>query len=218
MAHTEHARALIGGRDPDGFRQVRLETPRGTVELRWYDAAGATAAVAMVGGVGGGFDSPARGLYPRLSEDLRRRGVGALRVRFRNPVNLDEARFDLRAGIAFIEQHGVERLGLVGHSFGGAVALQAAVVEPAAKTVVTISTQGYGADAAAHLAADCSLLAIHGEADDVLDSALSEWVHSIAHEPKRLFLIPGGSHVLDESAERVYHEVSKWLFAEFGDR
>lgn len=47
------------------------------------------------------------------------------RVRFRNPRVLEEAVFDVEEGLRYLESLGVRAFGVVGHSFGGAVALQA---------------------------------------------------------------------------------------------
>src|SRR4051794_21904500 len=85
-----------------GYRRLLLKTERGPVELRFYESEGARSAVLFVGGVGGGFDSPASGLYPRLAEELAGQGVSALRVRFRQPVELAEAAHDVLAGLALL--------------------------------------------------------------------------------------------------------------------
>ncbi|PWC55943.1 alpha/beta fold hydrolase [Azospirillum sp. TSO22-1] len=193
----------------EGYRTVTLPTPAGSVEARHYPAAGSVGAV-WVGGVGGGFDTPARGLYPRLCADLTGHGIQSLRVRFRFPTRLDEAVADALAGLDFLAAQGVTRAAVIGHSFGGAVAIRAAAARPGlVRTVVTLATQGYGADVARGLA--IPLLLIHGEADEVLAPECSMYVHRIAREPKALVLMPGAGHCLDETAEAVCREVRDWL-------
>ncbi|HYG90992.1 MAG TPA: alpha/beta fold hydrolase [Azospirillum sp.] len=199
----------------EGYRLVVLETRRGVVEARHYPAEGGTSGAVWIGGVGGGFDTPARSLYPRLADELTRHGIQSLRVRFRHPAALEEAAHDTLAGIEFLARQGAERMAVIGHSFGGAVAIQAAAARPdLVRTVVTLATQGYGADAAQDL--DASLLLIHGEADEVLAPQCSLYVHRIAREPKKLVLVPGTGHCLDETAEAVCHEVRDWLTARLG--
>lgn len=107
----------------------------------------------MVGGVEGSYDSPARGLYPRLASELVAEGVSVLRVRFRFPTVLDEAHHDVVAGVDHLTAAGVGRVALVGHSFGGAAVIAAAVDRPAVVAVCTLSTQSYGTEAATRLGA-----------------------------------------------------------------
>lgn len=191
-----------------------LRTSRGPVPLRHYPADGAAGAVVYVGGVGGGWDTPARGLYPRLCEELAGEGIAGARVRFRHPTVLDEAVVDVLAAAWFLEaEEGIGTLALVGHSFGGAVAIRAAVALERVRTVVTLATQAYGADAVGSLAPRCSILLLHGTADEVLSAANSQHVHDRAGAPKELVVYPAAGHGLDEVAADVHADVRAWLLA-----
>ena len=75
---------------------------------------------------------------------------------------------DVLAGAKFLHSEGKVALGLVGHSFGGAVVIQAGTVLDWVKTVVTLATQSFGAEAVADLAAHASILLIHGADDQTL--------------------------------------------------
>ena len=132
-------------------------------------------------------------------------------MRFRNPTDLEEAVHDVSTGLRYLQQEGVERLGFVGHSFGGAVVIEASTTTPLARAVVTLATQSYGADRVGKLNRNCAILLIHGTRDHVLAAANSQYVHRLAHEPKRLQLYPGASHGLDEAAEDVEQLVYEWL-------
>jgi hypothetical protein len=135
----------------DGYTPVRLVTSRGGgggVDCRYYYTAGASNAVIWVGGVGGGWDTPAKGLYPHLCQKLIIKDINSLRVCFRYPTDLCESVLDVIEGIHFLERQGIESVGLVGHYFGGAVVIQAAAADASSntvRTVVTLSTQRYGA-------------------------------------------------------------------------
>src|SRR5690348_13166086 len=194
-----------------GYEQVNLRTSRGTVACRSYAVTGACRAALYVGGIGGDWDTPARGLYPRLAEELRGERIASLRVRFRHPTELEEAVLDVLAALAYLEGTGVTAAALVGHSFGGAVVIQAAAHAPLARTVVTLATQSYGADAVEDLSAGCSLLLLHGEDDTVLPPSCSRSLYRIAHELKRFILYPGAEHGLDEAAEEVHAAVRDWI-------
>lgn len=196
------------------YRELRLITPRGDVFCRFYPSPGSRRAAVWVGGVFGGWDTPARGLYLRWCEDLAAAGVASLRIRYRDPQVLMEAVHDVLSGIEYLESQGAEALALTGHSFGGAVVIQAAARSAAVRTVVTLATQAYGAEAAAQLGPRCSMLLLHGTADRVLPPAASEYVHSMAAPPKRLILLPGADHGLDQAAQQVYDEVRRWVLSE----
>ena len=218
--------AQIGETVDESFAPVRLDTGRGSVDARLYPAPGpapdgrkaaGTPGVIWLGGVGGGFDSPARGLYPRLAKDLAADGIASLRIRYRNPRALNEAVHDTLCGLTFFGQMGIHHVALVGHSFGGAVAIQAAASNRGAVwAVATLATQGLGTDAVADLS--CPVLLIHGEGDEVLTPMCSIHVHRMAREPKKLVLMPGAGHCLDETAESVCHEVRGWLKAQLLER
>lgn len=195
----------------EGFESIVIETSRGKVECRYYAAKGADKAVIMVGGIGGGFDTPASGLYPRLCTDLLDSGISSLRVRFRYPTDLAEAVMDVLAGIQFLKGEGIVGFGLIGHSFGGAVIVQAAYNESAVKTVITLSTQSLGIIPISNLAEGVSVLLIHGDKDKTLPPESSVYAYSLAHEPRKLTIYEEAGHGLAEVSDEVYIEVKKWI-------
>lgn len=199
------------------YQLVKLDTQRGEIVCRYYSSNThnpASVAVVYVTGVGGGWGTPAIGLYPRLCCSLARIGIDGLRVRYRHPTDLLESVFDTLAGIAFLrEEHRIKAIGLVGHSFGCAVVIQAAVqASDVVCTLVTLATQSYGA---AHVISKLkhrtSALMIHGSDDKVLPAYCSEEVYQKAHDPKQIVLCEGAGHGLDEVSEEVYELVYDWL-------
>jgi pimeloyl-ACP methyl ester carboxylesterase len=195
----------------EAYDLVEIETDRGTVSCRYYEAEGARDGIVMVGGTGGGFDTPGRELYPRLAEDLRNDRISTLRVRYRHPGDLVESTIDTVIGLRYLESQGITAIGLVGHSFGGAVAIQAAASNPAVRAVVAISTQETGTGPISGLAGRAAVLLVHGDADPVLSHRFSEEVYRRAGEPRRLVIYEGAGHILDEVAESLYVEVKAWL-------
>ncbi|MNK58833.1 Alpha/beta hydrolase family protein [compost metagenome] len=207
------------GHAQHGYHPITLESTRGPILTRLYPVPeGTERAVITVGGVGGGWDTPARDLYPWLGTALPTEGIALCRVRFRHPTVLEEAVLDVLAAIAFLEAEGVTQVGLVGHSFGGAVVIQAAALAPQVRTVVTLATQGYGADPASELGPRCSLLLLHGTADRVLSPVCSQHAFEGAREPKEIALYEGAGHGLDEAAEAVRLRVHDWLVARLSER
>lgn len=199
------------------YQLVKLDTQRGEIVCRYYSSNThnpASVAVVYVTGVGGGWGTPAIGLYPRLCCSLARIGIDGLRVRYRHPTDLLESVFDTLTGIAFLrDEHRIKAIGLVGHSFGGAVVIQAAVqASDIVSTLVTLATQSYGAaHVISKLKHGTSALMIHGSDDKVLPAYCSEEVYQKAHDPKQIVLWEGAGHGLDEVSEEVYELVYDWL-------
>jgi dienelactone hydrolase len=182
-------------------------------EARYYPVKGAKAGVIFVGGIGGDFDSPAKNLYPQLASDLPKETISALRVQFRYPTLLEESVQDVLVGAKFLHSEGVDSLGLVGHSFGGAVVIQAGIILDYVKTVVTLATQSFGAEDVAALSTHASILLIHGQVDETLSPRNSELIYNLARGEKKLEILDRNRHGLDESAGQVYSLVHDWLKA-----
>jgi pimeloyl-ACP methyl ester carboxylesterase len=205
-----------GPPDPEGFRPVEVVTSRGCIALRYYAAVRPRAGVVWMGGVGGGWDTPARGLYPRLCRQLREDGFSSCRVRFRNPTSLPESVLDALVAVGFLVESGCPRVATVGHSAGGAVAIQAALSAQTVKTVVTLATQTSGATLVSELGAAQSVLLIHGADDRVLPPSCSARVHAAVPGHRRLLILDGAGHDLDEAAGQVESVVRAWLVGQLG--
>lgn len=201
----------VGERHQEGYHPVKLTTSREDIYCRYYPVTGAKHAAIWVGGVGGDWDTPAQGLYPTLCEELTSEAIASLRVRYRYPTDLVEAVLDVLAGITFLHDEGIESIALIGHSFGGAVVIQAASQSEDVRTVVTLATQSYGANPVPELATRCSILLLHGTADPILTPLCSQHVYQLALEPKHLILYPGATHGLDEVADEVHSCVRNWV-------
>lgn len=196
----------------DSFELVRIETSRGGVDCHYYSAEGTDKGVIMVGGVSGGFDTPAGSLYPRLCSDLKDLEISSLRVKFRDPTNLAEAVIDVLVGIEFLKAEDVRVFGLIGHSFGGAVVVQTAFNEKSVKTIVMLSTQGFGISPISFLPEDTSVFLIHGEEDETIPPEISVYAYELAKEPKRIEIYDAkAGHRLDEVSDEVYVEVRDWI-------
>ena len=180
---------------------------------RYYVAPRAQKGVIWVGGTGGGWDTPAGGLYPHLAKELMEEGISSLRVRFRMSTSLRECVGDVAAGLLFLADAGVSVAGLVGHSFGGAVVIRTAAGSPMVRTVVALAGQSSGAEQASQLGPRCSILLVHGTGDRVIPSSSSECIFHLAREQKELVLFEGAGHALDEAAADVRKLVRTWLKA-----
>jgi pimeloyl-ACP methyl ester carboxylesterase len=179
----------------------------------YHPPAAGGAVVICVGGFDGGFEGPADGLFPALGEELAPHGIGVLRVDFRDrraPGIVADGASDVLAAIEELRRRGVTRIGLVGHSFGGAVMITVGASTPEVATVVTLSTQTAGVQDTPKLAPR-PLLIIHGLEDIRLSPDCSRYVYALAGEPKRLVLLPGARHSLRQSAGEVKALVRDWL-------
>ncbi|MFZ1119652.1 MAG: dienelactone hydrolase family protein, partial [Candidatus Binataceae bacterium] len=103
-----------------------------------------------------------------------------------------------------------ERAALIGHSFGGAVAINAGTLAPMVTTVIAVSSQLFGAHVVAELAPR-PLLLLHGTADAILPHECSERLYERAQEPRTLKLFPSVGHRFAEAADELLETVRDWL-------
>lgn len=199
---------------------IEIASARGPVLARFTAAETApvsnASAVLLVGGADGGFDGPAEALYPTLVEDFAARGIASLRVDFRLhrfPNDVAEGVHDLLAGLDWLAEHGVARVVLIGHSFGGAVVIEGGVrASNIVAGVVTLATQTAGAEHVSMLAPRPILL-IHGREDTRLSPVCSERLYEYAGEPKELELLDGATHSLRQARKVVRVRVREWACA-----
>lgn len=192
-----------------GARRLLLATTRGKIRLILHAAEKAQRAAICLGGASGGMDGPAM-LYARLGHDARSLGLTVMRLGYRLPGEMVECVLDTMAGISFLKGIGHQRMALIGHSFGGGVAIATATLNPAAVAIAAISSQLDGAQNVAQLPPR-PLLLIHGTADAVIPDESSRLIFERAGDPKTLKLFPGADHVLTQVGEELHDLVREWL-------
>ncbi|MGB6836721.1 MAG: alpha/beta hydrolase [Dehalococcoidia bacterium] len=203
----------LDAQQPDGGEPLRIETERGPISCLYHRGQADAGALIMVGGTDGGFQGPADAIYPALAHDLLEHGIGSLRLDFRihvAPGPVEEGAYDVLAGVSFLKGQGVSKIGLIGHSYGGAVVIAAGALSPAVSAVVTLSTQSAGATLAPQLAPR-PLLLIHGAEDRRLPPDCSRYVYRLAREPKQLLILPGARHSLRQRREELRGLLVEWL-------
>ena len=207
-----HARP---GSEP-GELALEIETSRGTIAAALHPCEGKTGCAIFIGGaVAGGGDGPAGGVYLRLSRELVARGVSSLRIGYRDPGEFGECVLDALAACSFLKGIGAERAVIVGHSFGGAVAIKAGELAPLATAVAALSSQRFGTAEVGSLGKP--LLLVHGSADSVLLPRASEDIFERAAEPKRLVILEGAGHGLSEAADEVHTLLHDFITDAVGD-
>jgi hypothetical protein len=192
-----------------GARKVMIVTTRGPIPVVLQAAPEKGRAALCVSGAIGGFDGPAM-LYPRLGLKMPREQVTIARLNYRAPNEFGECLVDAMAALTFLGGIGHERVALIGHSFGGAVAINAGTLSPLVTTVIALSSQLAGAHVAGELAPK-PLLLIHGDADTILSHESSQALYERAGEPKTIKILPGVGHRLSEAADQVFDLVADWL-------
>src|SRR4029078_6632185 len=177
---------------PD-LRHLEIYTMRGLLTVLWHGPVDATDVLVTCGGGMGSLLGPAEGLYHDLrvaapargivhsrGVPLAALGIGTLRVVYRKPNDLPRCVHDVAAAADLAGRRGGRRFVVMGHSFGGAVAIQVgAVLGTHCSGVVTLSTQSAGCEVAAELG-EPALLLLHGTNDEILPPETSTVVQMLA--------------------------------------
>jgi pimeloyl-ACP methyl ester carboxylesterase len=194
---------------PD-LRHLEIYTMRGLLTLLWHGPADADRALVTVGGGMGSLLGPADGLYHDLGVALAAQGIATIRVGYRKPNDLSRCVHDMAAAADLAGRRGVRRFVTMGHSFGGAVAIQTgAVLGTHCRGVVTLSTQSAGCEVASELG-DTPLLLFHGTDDEILPPETSAVVQMLAGHGE-IILLPGNGHLLSEAAEELRERLYEWI-------
>ena len=189
---------------------VQLVTTRGIIPCLFHEPASSQVAALMVPGARGGFEGPANGLYAELGDRLSREGIAALRLNYRKAGNLDECTLDALASVWHLANCGYKRVVVIGHSFGGAVAIGTARYSTHVRAVVAMSSQSYGAEDVV-LLAPRPLLLVHGDRDEVIPLDTTHTIYNWASEPKQLEVFAGAEHGLRECRDEVFELLLNWI-------
>lgn len=190
---------------------VVLNTAQGRVSGLLREHKGSTHAVLWAGALRGEETKlQASPISDAVSRDLLRDGITSLMLRYRSTHDLEPCVQDVQSAIVFLEQLGINRIALVGHSFSGAVVISVAPMNPTVACVATLASQTYGTRTAPDISPR-PLLLVHGTADQRLGPHCSEQIYSWANQPKHLVFINGGSHGLWESKDELLPLLYGWL-------
>ncbi|MGZ6976042.1 MAG: alpha/beta hydrolase [Acidimicrobiia bacterium] len=194
-----------------GLRHLEIYTMRGLLTILWHGPVDAERVVVMSGGAMGGLLGPAGGLYHDLGERFAAEGIGTLRVGYRKPNDLVRCVHDVAAAADLATRAGGRRFVTVGHSFGGAVAVQAGMVLGRhCAGIVTLSTQSAGCEDAGQLGEEVPLLLLHGDRDELLPPDTSFMVRMLVGHGE-VEILHGSGHLLTEAAEHLRHRLGEWI-------
>lgn len=197
------------------LRHIEMYTMRGLLTILWHepdaDAPRQPGALVLCGGAMGGLLGPGDALFHRLGVEWSARGVPVLRVSYRRPNDLDDCCVDVAAAAQLaIGGAGAERVVLMGHSFGGAIAVRVGVgLRDLVAGVATFATQSAGCELAGGLE-DVPLLLFHGERDEILPIEASEMVRMIAGHGE-VVRLPNDGHLLAKSDDVIWERLEGWL-------
>ena len=213
-AQTLSLRGLTMLKPVGAFRPAVLDTSNGILETRWYEVPQAQAAILWLGDTGGGFDSPANGLFDRLAESFKDQGVASLRVQYRKPADATQNGLDALVSAFMLQRLEVARLVVVAWGVGALGALEATRGFETVAAVALLAPYGLKPGAAAGLGRP--LLVLHGTADRVAPTQGARDLLAQAEEPKRIVYYPEADHGLQTVAAEVEADLAAWLARQLG--
>lgn len=195
----------------DGLVHHELFTMQGLLTILWHGPPDAEHAVVAVGGAMGGLLGPADGLYQDLGVRFADEGIATLRVSYRAPNDLGRCVHDALAAADVAARQGARRFVTIGHSFGGAVAVQLGMaMGDFTAGVVTLATQSAGCEDAEGLA-DTPMLLFHGAQDEILPPFASEVVQQLSGGHGELVVLPGEGHLLSGAGDTLRERLGEWV-------
>ena len=199
----------------ENLRHIEVYTMDGLLSLFWHGPSEAQDVVLACGGAMGGVLGPAYALYQDLGVSLGESGVGMIRIGYRAPNDTAKCVHDLIAAADLATRSGAQRFITMGHSFGGAPALQAAVIlEAHCAGVITLATQSAGCEPAEDLAARVPIILFHGDKDEILPLQASELVRMVVGGGE-LVPLPGVGHLLAEAGDELRDRLGNWIPEKF---
>jgi predicted esterase len=197
------------------LRHIEVFTMRGILGIMWHGPFDAERIVVACPGAMGGLLGPGRGMFHQLGQRLSAHGIGTVRVDYRRPNDLESCVLDSIAAIDLAAQRGAEKVVAIGHSFGGAVAVNVgAILAQAVVGVCTLSTQSAGCEIASRLSPR-PLLLIHGEQDEILPPFASEAVNQLAGGYGTVEIVPGEGHALVDDSGAIRDRTVGWIVDTF---
>ncbi len=192
------------------LRHIEVYTMEGLLTLLWHGDTEAQQVLVTCGGGMGSLLGPAHALYAELGEQLwADQGIATVRVGYRTPNHLPRCVHDVAAAADLASRRGARQFVAMGHSFGGAVAIQTGIVlAEHCGGVVTLSTQSAGCEEAARLRAP--LLCFHGDADEILPAETSFIVQALAGQGD-VVVFPGEGHLLSGVADELRDRLLDWI-------
>jgi uncharacterized protein len=196
---------------PAGSLEALLETPAGADAAR-------VAVVCHPHPVYGG--TMTNKVVHVLAKSFNERGVPALRFNFRgvgaSAGSYDEGEGETQDALAAIDwalqRYPGAELWLAGFSFGGAIAVRAAVAREA-KRLVTVAPAVHRFAVGKAQLPRCPWLLIQGDNDELVDAGeIQRWVATLAAPPK-LALLPGVDHFFHGRLNELRSVVLEWLDA-----
>ncbi len=188
-----------------------------TTSAKAWIAPGARHGIIFVTGIDGGFLEPADQIYTRTAESFYHQCVSSIFVTYRAPGNVPGnvkmSVADARSAIDHLKGLGINKMAIVGWSFGGAVISHTSAEVPEIATVIGFAPQGLYAEPIAQLRQSQSLLVFYSYDDENVAYTESQFLFDKApgNIKKEAYPLSGYNHALDGTSRKIEPVFHNWL-------
>lgn len=190
-----------------------FNTDRGTIETRYYPSHKKHTGIVFLGGEKS-WDSPAKGLYGLLAEELQYQRIPSIRVNYRNPQEVTECVIDGVVAATFLLENGCKDVIIIGHDLGALVATHIATLIPDVKMIAALCPPPEFTSVLSDVPFHTSMRFVFGKNDLTPQADVRSFVHTNNVPSKIVRVYEKANHNLDEVAFDLFDTLKHWIFDE----
>lgn len=205
----------VGDEAQESYIPLTFNTTRGNIESRYYPTYKSKTGVIFLNDGQKDWSSPAKSLYTNLAESLQiTKNISSLWVQYRDGKNIEESIIDSVVGATYLCQEQIEKIIVVGHSFGSVVGFNLASILPEVRLAIALTPPSEISSIIGEIPFSTRLRYIHGGSDttaipDIEGLVLNNNLHS-----QQIRMYKDTGYDLEEVAFDLFETLQQWIVKE----